>query len=259
MQQAEPGHHRLDESDADGDAGESQQEEDVTRPAAHRGGRRHDVEQHRLENEQLHRRAVLDESEQGPAVVENHDLVDHRQLEVGAGIVDRHAAALREQDDEETRGDEQQRRRALEPEAPLRRAQHLGETQRARETRQGQEGEEERRFGQPGETDLACRAHALEGRTGVERRRGREEPAEGEEVGEEDEVAGERDRSGERAERHQQAGEQRRGDRQSRRRDEDPGRGPAERDLLARQFEEVEIGLQEARDRAARRPPPWSG
>ncbi len=45
-----------------------------------------------------------------------------------------------------------------------------------------------------GEGHLACRAHALEGRARVQRRRRREEPAQREQVGEEDEVAGERDR-----------------------------------------------------------------
>ena len=48
-------------------------------------------------------RAVQDEGEVGPAVVEHHDLVDHRQFEVGVRVVDRNAGVLGQEDhDSET-------------------------------------------------------------------------------------------------------------------------------------------------------------
>ncbi len=70
-------------------------------------------------------------------------------------------------------------------------AQHLTERERARQSREHEEGEEQRRLGEAGERDFPRGAHALEGRAGVEGRRRREEAGEAEEVGEEYQVAGE--------------------------------------------------------------------
>ena len=56
-------------------------------------------DQQRAEQEQLQRRAVEDEAESRPAVVEHHDLVDHRELEVRGRVVDRDAAVLDQHED----------------------------------------------------------------------------------------------------------------------------------------------------------------
>ena len=71
------------------------------RPAACRRNRQEHVDEQRADHEQLDGAAVEDEREVRAAVVEHHDLVDHRQLEVRVRIVDGDARVLREQHDEE--------------------------------------------------------------------------------------------------------------------------------------------------------------
>ena len=52
-------------------------------------------------NAEAHRLAQLDQGEVGTGVLEDHGLVDHRQLEVGARVVDRQAPALGHDHDHE--------------------------------------------------------------------------------------------------------------------------------------------------------------
>ena len=120
--------------------------------------------------EQLDRRAVQDQREGRPAVVEHHDLVDHRQLEMRVRIVEGDAAVLGEQHDEERDRREPERRRAELHSPRQRRPEHVGERERARELHQHEQSEEQRGLRQAREGRLASRAHALEGRARVERR-----------------------------------------------------------------------------------------
>ena len=70
--------------------------------------RRRDADRHEQVHEQrqvqelLHGRGPFDEREIGSGVLEDHRLVDHRQLEVRGGIVDRNAPGFRDHDHEET-------------------------------------------------------------------------------------------------------------------------------------------------------------
>ena len=55
------------------------------------------------EKQELHGRAMQNHGERRPAVVQHHDFVDHRQLQMRVGIVERHAAVLRQQHGEQAR------------------------------------------------------------------------------------------------------------------------------------------------------------
>ncbi len=75
-----------------------------------------DAYHQRGEDEEFQRRSVENGTEGGAAVIEHHHLVDHGQLEVGIRIVERDAAVLGEQDDEERGHHQNQRgRRARRP------------------------------------------------------------------------------------------------------------------------------------------------
>ena len=71
-----------------------------------------------MKSELLDGGGPLDEGEVGAGVLEHHGLVDHGQLEVRGGVVDRDAARLGEEDDEERRRGEQLAR--VDRGAPLR-------------------------------------------------------------------------------------------------------------------------------------------
>ncbi len=86
------------------------EEQPVEQRIAQREGQDQVQEQGR-QQEQLHRRAVQHETEERPAVIEDHHLVDHRELEVRVGIVDGNPRILGEQHDEQGDGDEEERRR----------------------------------------------------------------------------------------------------------------------------------------------------
>ena len=127
----------------------------------------------------------------GPAVVEDHHLVDHRELEVRVRIVDRDAGVLGEQHDEQGDGDEERAPRAGRPSSvPVVGAWSIGvrlsePEKRTSTTNAG----EQRGLGEAREGHLARRSHALEGGARVERGRGREEAPERQQVGEQHEVA----------------------------------------------------------------------
>ncbi len=71
----------------------------------------------RAEHPDLQGRAVQDEREVRPAVVEHHHLVDHRQFEVGIGVVDGNARVLGQEDDQQGHGDQGQGEPAFDPAA----------------------------------------------------------------------------------------------------------------------------------------------
>ena len=70
-----------------------------------RGGearaRNHGTDEQRAEQRQLQRAGIQDQGEVGPAVVQHHDLVDHRQLEVRGWVVHRQAPRFRQHGDQE--------------------------------------------------------------------------------------------------------------------------------------------------------------
>ena len=245
MEEPQAGHRRFDHANAHRDGEQPEDKEGETEPAGHPRRRGHHVQQQGVEDEQLDGGAVLHQPEKRAAVVQDHHLVNHRQLEVGGRIVHRHAAALGEQDDEDPGRRQDEGGRPLEP-GPLGRPQHAGEAEGAGEPGEGEEGEEERGLGQPGEAHLARRPHTFERRAGVESGGRGEEAAEREEIGEEDEVAGEGDRRRERAERHQQPGHHRRHHGEDGGEHEHPGRRGAQRHTLAQELHEVEVGLPDA-------------
>ena len=203
--------------------------------------------------------AVEDEPEGGPAVVEDHHLVDHRQLEVRVRVVERDPAVLGEEDDEPARHDEDERGPRGEPAEGPGAGQHRGEGERPGDPRDGQEAEEEGRLGEAGEAHLPRGPHPLERRAGVERGRGREEARKSEEVGEEDQVAGERDRGVRAPDGDEEGGREGRREGEDRSREENPRRRPAQDRTLPEKPDQVVVGLEERRSGAPRegrlRPP----
>ena len=94
--QAEPRHRRLDHADRDGEPGHGRAGmRPPSEPAATGVDRKHDADEQCAHEPELERRAAQDQREVGAAVVEHHDLVDHRQLEMRGRIVDRDAASSR--------------------------------------------------------------------------------------------------------------------------------------------------------------------
>ena len=184
-------------------------------------------------------------------MVEDHHLVDHRQLEMGVRVVERDAAfsarrTTNQLDDDEDDGRaawrhaEREASRASMPESesdPEIRASASRPKKRAGSARHAKR-------------DLARGPHALERRAGVEGGRRGEEAREREEVDEEDEVAGKRAPARAAAEREQQ---ERRGDGrhdgEDRPGEEDPGRRAAQDGALA---EELRRGRSRAEGAAAR-------
>ena len=138
--------------------------------------------------------ADLERGQVGPAVVEDHHLVDHRELEVRRRVVDRHARRLDLHDDE-------QRDDARDPDDRVDRRSVRTQRQDAGERAlPGEQAERRRRPGRaPARASvenvgLAARAHPLERAAGVERAEHERDAAEPPDVGEPDEVERERER-----------------------------------------------------------------
>ena len=114
--------------------------------------------------------------------LEQHPLVDHRQLEVRVRVVDRLVPRLGHGDDGERRGAQQQRRR--EPAAAGGRPGAGDHAQVRGARRQGgtREGEQERRLHERRDRDLAAAAHAAERAAGVEGAQRQDEAREGQEA-----------------------------------------------------------------------------
>ena len=114
--------------------------------------------------------------------------MDHRQLEVRAGVVDRHTPGLGEDDLHEYVGRQQQHHDQLHPVHGVARKDR-GEGGVARQQGQRAEDEHQRRFDQRAVQGFAAGAHALERTSGVHRREDEGHAAQGQEVGEGDQIA----------------------------------------------------------------------
>ena len=134
------------------------------------------------------RRRPLQVREVAAGVLEQRPLVDHRQLEVRVGVVDRLAAGLG--DDDEREGDRAERERRARPDG---RPGGPGDDRRAGRsspvTSAGDgEREDERRLDEHRDRQVAARAHQREavrdvpGGGGEREARQREQPGEGERV-----------------------------------------------------------------------------
>ena len=117
--------------------------------------------------------------------------MDHRQFEVGAGIVHRYAAAFGEDDLHQHVGREHQQDGQLQV-ARRRFGEDPGERRVARQQGQRAGREHERRFDQRAVEGFAARAHAFERTSGVHGAEDQREAAESHQVGEADDVAVER-------------------------------------------------------------------
>ncbi len=114
--------------------------------------------------------------------------MDHRQLEVRVGVVDRLPSRLGHQDERERERAEGESRarpggRACRP------RDHQDEVRGARDERRDGEREHERRFDEDGDREVAARSHQREPVRDVPGRRGDGEPREREEPGEHERVA----------------------------------------------------------------------
>jgi len=200
----------------------------------------------RHEEQLLDRGGPLDEGEVGAAVLEQHGLVDHGQLEVGGGVVDGDAARLGEEHDEERRRGQDLSR--VDRGAALRRAPHeLAQVERPGREPGREERQHQRGLCQGPDRHLAARAHAPEGAPGVEGGRGQGETAQGEQADQQQDAPRPLQRRG------GEDGRQERGCGDSTREvharpgHENPGRGGRAHGLLAQQLAEVRVGLQQAR------------
>ena len=206
--------------------------------------REREADEECAEEPQLQGSRVEDAGEVRAAVIEHHDLVDHRELEMGCRVVNRDAAVLGEEHDQEGEGDQGEGRRGLRPDADRHVGQHRRQRQASRLPRDGRQSEEERGLRQGRERDLAARAHALEAGSRVERGDHRREARESEEVREQKEVPREghesRGAEGHEGGRHDHG-------RQS---DDGPGpehpaRRPAVHGTLRHELPEVVVGLEQ--------------
>ena len=186
----------------------------------------------------------------GPGVLEQHALVDHGQLEVRIGVVDRDAAGLGNSHHQQRAQGEQARRTERRPAT----GQPVGGQPPGSVVPAGMREREDRRqqrwFDQRRDGHLAAGAHGAECGPGVQRGQRLGEPGEREQRGDRNHVAG--------AQRPMQAHE--RDERRSRERgaEYDPRRSaeyPRARfrpqALLAQQLSQVGVGLQQRRAAAS--------
>src|SRR5262249_41983185 len=82
VDQPQPRHDRLHDADGDGDGQHAEHENSPVGVGAAGGEGQHDADDEGAEEEQLEGGGVEDHAERRPAVVEDHDLVDHGQLQV---------------------------------------------------------------------------------------------------------------------------------------------------------------------------------
>ena len=187
----------------------------------------------------------LDEGQIDAAVVEAHDLVDHRQLEVRAGIVHRDAAALGEDELQQQVGREQQYDGLLRVARGVV-GEERGEGGVAREERQCAEDEHQRRFGERAVERFAAGSHPFERTAGVHRREDERRAAQGQQVGEGHQVAVEREQRRQVAHGDEERGQQRRAQADGRCGAEERRHGRRIDGSLAEQQAEVAEVLREA-------------
>ena len=196
------------------------------------------------------RRRPLHQRQVSTRVLEQRALVDHRQLEVGVGVVDRLPARLGDHDQRERDGAERERRSR-----PGERARgsrdHPPQIGRAGHERSDGEREHERRLGEDREREVAARALQGEAVRDVPRRGAGGEPREREQAGEHESIVtyAEVGRSG--GDGHEQ-------DRRCHRRHHDHGRRAVDQraafDIdraLAPEPAQLAVGLQRSRSATA--------
>ena len=179
--------------------------------------------------------------------------MDHRQFEVRAGVVDRDAPGLGEDDLHEHVGRQQQHHDQLHAVHGVAREDRV-ERGVARQQGQRAEDEHQRRFDQRAVQGFAAGAHALERASGVHRREDEGHAAQSQEVGEGDQVAFERQRGRQVAYGDEQRGDEGRAERDGRGRAEHGGRRGGVDGALAQQQAHVVKVLGEADALAAREP-----
>ena len=147
------------------------------RHVASQADRQEEVGEQRQVQQFLQRTGPLDQGEIRARVLEHHRLVDHRELEVRGGVVDRDAAGLGDHDDEQSREGEQVG--GAERDAGSQLGPHeRPEAERSAGQRHGEEPQHEGGLGQRGDRHVPARAHAAEGAAGVEGGQREREPSE---------------------------------------------------------------------------------
>ena len=199
------------------------------------------------QHEQLKCRGIMNDRQCRAAVVKHHYLMDHGQFQVGIRIVERDAAVFGQQHDEHPADEEQQRCAGVHPEPYVDVDQHPGEIVRAGETRQGNQGKKEGRFGKTGVGCLSGRTHSFKTRTGIKSGSHRKKTPQREQIGVQDHVAVKRDRRRVRAKRNQQRGYPGRCQRNNRSGTKHPGGGRTEHGPFLQQPDDIVIRLQERR------------
>ena len=108
--------------------------------------------------------------------------MDHRELEMCLGVVERHAAVLAEEDCEEGDRDEDEGERVVRPGAAVIAAEQSVQRRVAGQQDEESENREDDRLNEGRELALAARAHAFEGAAGIEGAKDREEASRAEEI-----------------------------------------------------------------------------
>ena len=205
--------------------------------------REEQVGQEREQHDQPHGFAQLHEREVRPGVLEDHGLVDHRELQVRARVV--HGQPSGFGDDHDHEGDQGQN--------PLWRGQPGGMRERPRDDgrqvggasgdREGEDRHEQGRLGQgPDRHGTAC-THAPERRAGVEAAERQKDRAEKEEEDHREQVSGPAERGIGGQQRRDDDDHQGAGDEDYGGQGEDPACVLGSRPFTARQLAQVEQGL----------------
>ncbi len=124
---------------------------------------------------QLQTRCPFEQREVPARVLEDHRLVDHRQLEVRRRVVDRHACVFRERHHREGHAGERKAR----VDRGFLRADGLDDVRqrsRLRQESRGEQHHQQRRLGEEPDQHFAARAQRSEGRADVHRRQRDESP-----------------------------------------------------------------------------------
>ncbi|OPZ23232.1 MAG: hypothetical protein BWZ02_03288 [Lentisphaerae bacterium ADurb.BinA184] len=213
------------------------------RPRIQRQRGRRQPHHERGEEPQFQRRAIQDERQVRPAVVEDHDLVDHGQFEVRVGIVRRHTAVLDQGHHCEGGRRQPEPQPGLSPRGGRQIGVHARQRQGPARPGHREQGQEQDGFGDGGESDLAAGAHALETGAGVQGRQDGEQPGQPEQVEDQDEIAGEREEGAALAKGDQRGRGQHRAQPDRRAGAEEPRRRPAVDGALAEKPGQVVVRL----------------
>ena len=182
--------------------------------------------------------------------IEDHDLVDHRQLEVRVRIIDRHARALghhQEKEREHADGHEHDKQRI----APRDSAQDRRKRIAPGDDGEAADGEKENRLGENGEPGLAAGTHPFKAAGHIERGEDLKKTPEREQISEQDYIAGKRNRRRS-PERQQQRGERDRAPDDHRREAGDDSSARAVNGFLSGEPQQFVVGLKNRRAESPR-------